>query len=133
MPISHHFNNDLLIFKAEGDVALDDFFRAWNDLTTDSGFQVPVDLLIDLREAQVDVSGQKMESIVYHLAYNRFFNRMVFVAERGTYTYAMSRMFCSNAECAGCCSEIFHTMTEALAWLNAGCVDHPVPTPASAG
>jgi hypothetical protein len=133
MPVSHHFKDDLLMFKAQGSIALDDFFRAWNDFTTDPSFQVPVDMLIDLREAQVDVPGQKMESIVYHLAYNRFFNRMVFVAERGTYTYAMSRMFCSNAECAGCCSEIFHTVTEALAWLNAEHIDAPVPTPTSAG
>ena len=43
---------------------------------------------------------------------------MVFVAERGSFTYAMGRMFCINAEYVGCRSEIFLNMVDALAWLD---------------
>ena len=46
--------------------------------------------------------------------------KMVFVAERGSFTYAMGRMFCINAEYVGCRSEIFLNMVDALAWLNGG-------------
>ena len=64
--------------------------------------------------------GQEIEAIVYRLKEDRFFKKMVFVAERGSFTYAMGRMFCINAEYVGCRSEIFLNMVDALAWLNGG-------------
>jgi len=117
MPVIHLLRNDVLIFKARGEVSVADFYDAWNDVKTAPSLQIPVDLLIDLREAHVDLSGQEIEAAVYDLKGTPSFNKMVFVAERGSFTYAMGRMFCINAECAGCCSEIFLNMPDALAWL----------------
>ena len=118
MPISYLFKEDLLLFRARGEVVVTDFYRAWNEIKADPSLHLPIDTLIDLRDAQVDIPGQEIEGIVYRLKQKRLFGRMVFVAERGSFTYAMGRMFCINAECAGCCSEIFLSMTEAMAWLN---------------
>ena len=118
MPISYLLKEDLLLFRARGEVAVNDFYTAWNEIKNDPSFRLPIDTLIDLREAQVDVPGQEIEDIVYRLKQNRYFDRMVFVAEPGSFTYAMGRMFCINAECADYCSEIFFSMTEAMAWLN---------------
>jgi|GEM_PF-3158262 len=126
MPISFLLKDDLLLFKAEGEVTVKDFYRTWDDVAADPSLQVPIDTLIDLRKAHIDVPGQEIERIAYHLKQNRFFNRMVFVAERGSFTYAMARMFCINAECAGCCSEIFLDMAEALAWIGCGSDDDTV-------
>ena len=117
MPVTHLFRNDLLMLKAQGEVAVQDFYRAWDQFKADPYFRVPVDLLIDLREAHVDVPGSEMEGIVYELKHHRFFKKMGIVAERASFTYAMGRMFCINAECAGCCSEIFLEMADALTWL----------------
>ena len=118
MPISYLFKDDMLIFKAQGEVTVNEFYQAWDEITDDSSFHLPIDTLIDLREAQVDVPGQEIEGIVYRLKRNRVFNKMGFVAERGSFTYAMGRMFCINAETVGCCSEIFHNMADAMAWLD---------------
>lgn len=118
MPISYLFKGDLLMFKARGAVTVKEFYLAWQKISGDPSFQRPVDTLIDLREAQVDVPGQEIEAIVYRLKENRFFKKMVFVAKRGSFTYAMGRMFCINAEYVGCRSEIFLNMVDALAWLD---------------
>ncbi len=123
MPISYLLKDYLLLFKAEGVVTVRDFYRTWDDITADPSFQVPIDTLIDLRKAHIDVPGHEIERIVYDLKRNRFFNKMVFVAERGSFTYAMGRMFCINAECAGCSSEIFLDMAKALAWIGCGSDD----------
>ena len=128
MPVAHLFKNDLLMFKAHGQVTVDDFYRAWDRIKSDLGFHLPLDLLIDLREAHVDVPGHVIEGIVYTLKRNQFFNKMVFVAERGSFTYAMGRMFCINAECAGCHSEIFLRMADALAWLEGESIQTALPT-----
>ena len=118
MPISYLFKEDLLLFRARGEVTVTDFYTAWDEIKDDPSFNLPIDTLIDLRDAQVDVPGQEIEGIVYRLKQNRYFDRMVFVAEPGSFTYAMGRMFCINAECADYSSEIFFSMTEAMAWLN---------------
>ena len=117
MSVSYLFEDDLLIFRAQGAVTVREFYAAWKAFTADEPFQPPIDALIDLRGAHVDVPGQEMEQIVYRLKHNQFFNKMVFVAERGSFTYAMGRMFCINAECAGCPSEIFLDMADAMVWL----------------
>ncbi len=117
MPVAHLIKNDVLMFKAQGDVTAQDFFDTWDQIKTDPCFHLPIDLMVDLREAHVDLSGQEIEAIVYDLKRHQLFKKIVFVAERGSFTYAIGRMFCINAECAGCCSEIFLDMTEALAWL----------------
>jgi hypothetical protein len=117
MPVAHLIKNDVLMFKAQGEVTTDDFYRAWDTIQADPCLHLPIDLLVDLREAHVDLPGQEIEAIVYDLKRHRVFKKMVFVAERGSFTYAMGRMFCINAECAGCCSVIFLDMSEALAWL----------------
>ena len=127
MPISYLFKEDLLLFKARGEVAVDDFYTAWNKITEDPSLHLPIDTLIDLRDAQVDVPGQEIEGIVYRLKQDRLFNKMVFVADRGSFTYAMGRMFCINAEYFGCCSEIFHSMADAMAWLNEESIDGGIP------
>lgn len=132
MTISYLFKDDLLMFKARGAVTVREFYRVWDEITGDPSFQRPLDTLIDLREAQVDVPGQEIEDIVYRLKKNRFFNKMVFVAERGSFTYAMGRMFCINAECAGCRSEIFLNMVDALAWLDGEGMDDESPAPIGA-
>ena len=120
MPISYLFKGNLLMFKARGAVTVKEFYLAWNKASGDPSFQRPIDALIDLREAQVDVPGQEIEDIVYRLKKDRLFKKMVFVAERGSFTYAMGRMFCINAEYVGCRSEIFLNMVDALAWLDGG-------------
>ena len=117
MPITHRIEDDLLIFKARGTVAVKDFFKTWDDITARTPFQAPIDTLIDLRGAQIDVPGHEIESIVYDLKRNRLFNKIAFVAERGSFSYAMGRMFCINAEYIGCQAEIFLQMAEALDWL----------------
>jgi len=127
MPISYLFKDDLLIFRAQGDVTVNEFYQAWDEIADDSSIHPPIDTLIDLREAQVDVPGQEIEGIVYRLKLNRVFNRMVFVAERGSFTYAMGRMFCINAEYVGYCSEIFLSMTDALAWLKEESIEGGTP------
>ena len=127
MSVSYLFKDDLLLFKGRGDVTVNEFYRAWDTIKRDPSFQLPIDTLIDLREAQVDVPGQEIEGIVYRLKRNRVFNKMAFVAERGSFTYAMGRMFCINAEYVGYCSEIFLSMTDALAWLNTESVEGGVP------
>ena len=118
MPISYVLQDDLLVFKAKGEVTVKDFYSAWDDIKRDPEFHVPLDTLIDLREAHIDVPGEELDGIVHNLKNNRFFTKMVFVAERGSFTYAMGRMFCINAECAGCCAEIFLDIVEAMDWLN---------------
>ena len=118
MPISYRLKGDLLMFRAQGEVSVRDFYRAWDEITTGQSFELPINTLIDLREAQIDVPGEEIEGIVYDLKHHQFFNRMVFVAERGSFTYAMGRMFCINAECAGCTSEIFLHISDALSWIN---------------
>jgi hypothetical protein len=132
MPISYLFKGELLMFKAIGAVTVKEFYQVWDEITGDPSFQQPLDTLIDLREAQVDVPGQEIEDIVYRLKQDRFFNKIVFVAKRGSFTYAMGRMFCINAECAGCCSEIFLNMVDALAWLDEECVDDKSSAPIDA-
>jgi len=127
MPISYLFKDDLLIFKARGEVTVSDFYRAWNDITDDPSLHLPIDTLIDLREAQVNVPGQEIEGIVYRLKQDRFFNKIGFVADRGSFTYAMGRMFCTNAECVDFCSEIFHRMADAMSWLNGEDIDSAIP------
>ncbi len=127
MPISYLIKDDLLMFKAQGEVTVNEFYQTWDKITVDSSFHMPIDTLIDLREAQVDVPGQEIEGIVYHLKHNRFFNKMVFVAERGSFTYAMGRMFCINAEYVGYRSEIFLSMADALAWLNDETIEGGIP------
>lgn len=127
MPLSYLFKDDLLLFKARGEVTVNDFYLAWDKIKADPSFQRPIDTLIDLRDAQVDVPGQEMEGIVYRLKHNLFFNKMAFVADRGSFTYAMGRMFCINAEYVGCCSEIFHRMADAMAWLNGESIDGGIP------
>jgi len=128
MPVTYLLQNDVLIFKARGEVSVADFYDAWNDVKIAPSLQIPVDLLIDLREAHVDLSGQEIETVVYDLKGRQSFNKMVFVAERGSFTYAMGRMFCINAECAGCCSEIFLNMPDALAWLEGDSAKNGTPT-----
>ena len=66
MPISYLFKGDLLMFKARGAVTVKEFYLAWNKASGDPSFQRPIDALIDLREAQVDVPGQEIEDIVTH-------------------------------------------------------------------
>ena len=127
MPISYLLIDDLLMFKAIGDVTVHDFYETWDEVATDLPSQAPLDTLIDLREAHIDVPGQEIERIVYNLKQNQFFNKIVFVAERGSFTYAMGRMLCINAEHAGCCSEIFLEMNEALAWLHGDGVEDTCP------
>ena len=127
MSVSYLFKDDLLLFKGRGDVTVNEFYRAWDTIKRDPSFQLPIDTLIDLREAQVDVPGQEIEGIVYRLKHDLVFNKMVFVAERGSFTYAMGRMFCINAEYFGCCSEIFHSMADAMAWLNEESIDGGIP------
>jgi hypothetical protein len=129
MPVTHLLRNDVLIFKARGEVSVADFYDAWKDVKAVPSFHLPIDLLVDLREAHVDLPGQEIEAVVYDLKRNRFFNKMVFVAERGSFTYAMGRMFCINAECAGCCSEIFLAMPDALAWLEGDSINSGTPPP----
>ena len=118
MPIAYLLKDDLLLFKAEGDVTVKDFYRTWSEVAADKSCQVPLNTLIDLRKARIDVPGQEIERIVNDLKHKRFFNKMGFVAERGSFTYAMGRMFCINAEYVGCRSEIFLNMIDALAWLD---------------
>lgn len=118
MPITYVLQDDLLLFKAKGEVTVKDFYRTWHEVKRDPQFHVPIDTLIDLREAHIDVPGEAFEGIVHNLKTNRFFTKMVFVAERGSFTYAMGRMFCINAECAGCCAEIFLDIVEAMNWLD---------------
>ena len=127
MPIAYLLKENLLLFKAEGEVTVKDFYRTWREVAADMSCQVPLNTLIDLRNAHIDVPGQEIETIVHHLKHNRFFNKMGIVAERGSFTYAMGRMFCINAECAGCCSEIFLDMTEALNWLDCWCDEDTAP------
>lgn len=127
MPVSYQFKDDLLIFKARGEVAVKDFYAAWNEITDNQSLHLPIDTLIDLREAQVNAPGQEIEGIVYRLKQDRLFQKMVFVAERGSFTYAMGRMFCTNAECIGCCSEIFLSINDAMAWLNEEAGDTGIP------
>ena len=133
MPVTSLLRNDVLMFKARGEVSIADFYDAWNEAKAISYLKIPIDLLIDLREAHVDHSGQEIEAVVYDLKRNRFFSKMVFVAERGSFTYAMGRMFCINAECAGCCSEIFLDMDEALAWLKDESIKGGKPAPIPQG
>jgi hypothetical protein len=128
MPVIHLLRNEALIFKARGEVSVEDFYNAWDDIKTAPSLHIPIDLLIDLREAHVDLSGQEIETIVYDLKGRQFFRKMVFVAERGSFTYAMGRMFCINAECAGCSSEIFLNMPDALAWLEGDRIKSGPPT-----
>jgi len=128
MPVIYLLRNDVLIFKARGEVSVADFYEAWDDVKTVPSLHLPINLLINLREAHVDLSGQEIEAVVYDLKGNRFFNRMAFVAERGSFTYAIGRMFCINAECAGCCSEIFLSMSDALAWLAEDSIKNGTPT-----
>ena len=132
MPISYLFKGDLLMFKDRGDVTVKEFYLAWNKISGDPSFQRPLDTLIDLREAQVDVPGQEIEAIVYRLKEDRLFKKMVFVAERGSFTYAMGRMFCINAEYVGCRSEIFLNMVDALAWLDREGMDDEPAAPIDA-
>jgi hypothetical protein len=132
MPISYLFKGDFLMFKARGAVTVKEFYLAWNKISGDPSFQRPLDTLIDLREAQVDVPGQEIEAIAYRLKEDRFFNKMVFVAERGSFTYAMGRMFCINAEYVGCRSEIFLNMVDALAWLDREGMDDEPTAPIDA-
>jgi len=127
MPISYLFKDDLLMLKAQGEITVNEFYQAWDKITNDSSFRPPIDTLIDLREAQVDVPGQEIEEIVYRLKRNRLFKKMVFVAERGSFTYAMGRMFCINAEYVGYNSEIFLNMADALAWLNEETIEGGIP------
>ena len=129
MPVAHLIKNDVLMFKAQGDVTAQDFFDTWDQIKTDPCFHLPIDLLVDLREAHVDLSGQEIEAIVYDLKRHQLFKKIVFVAKRGSFSYAMGRMFCINAECAGCCSEIFLDMTEALAWLEGDSINSGTPAP----
>ena len=129
MPVAHLIKNDVLMFKAQGEVSADDFFDTWDQVKQNPCFHQPIDLLIDLRKAHIDLSGQEIEAIVYELKRHQFFKKIVFVAERGSFTYAMGRMFCINAECAGCCSEIFLDMSEALAWLEGDRINSGTPTP----
>ena len=128
MPITHLIEDDLLIFKARGAVTVDDFFKSWDDITSGAPFQPPIDTLIDLRKAQIDVPGHEIESIVYDLKRTRLFDKIAFVAERGSFTYAMGRMFCINAEYVGCQAEIFFGMTEALEWLQGPCGSDTPPS-----
>ena len=117
MTITPFFKDELLIFRACGDIAIDDFFRAWVSVASETALQMPLDTLIDLRGSQIDVPGHEIESIVYYLKRHAFFNKMAFVADRGSFSYAMGRMFCINAEYIGCRSEIFISMAEALDWI----------------
>ena len=127
MSVMHLIQDDLLVFKARDEVSAHDFYAAWDKIRIDPAFQPPIDTLVDLREAQVDIPGNEIESMVYYLKANRFCDKMVLVAARGSFTYAMGRMFCLNAECAGFCSEIFLNMMEALAWLNSESAEDRLP------
>ena len=118
MTVTHLIRSDLLLFKAFDHVTANDFYAAWNEIRKDGAFQTPIDTLVDLREAQVDIPGRDIETIVDDLNANRFFNKLVIVADRGSFTYAMGRMFCLKAEHVGFCPEICLTMMEALSWLN---------------
>ena len=53
------------MFKARGAVTVKEFYLAWNKISGDPSFQRPLDTLIDLREARVDVPGQEIEAIAY--------------------------------------------------------------------
>jgi hypothetical protein len=117
MPITPRFNEGLLIFEARGTITIEDFFRAWKSAVAAPGVRVPLDTLIDLRASQIDVPGHEIESTVYRLKRLALFDKMAFVADRGSFSYAMGRMFCINAEYIGCRSEIFLTVDEALDWL----------------
>ena len=118
MPVSTILQDDLLMFKANGEVTVKDFYGAWDEIRSDPHFHLPLDTLIDLREAHIDVPGEELEAIVYHLKSNHFFNKMVFVADRGSFTYAMGRMFCINAEWAGYRAELFVDIVAAMDWVN---------------
>ena len=127
MPISYRLIDNLLLFKAEGDVTITQFYRVWGETTSDPSFQVPLNTLIDLREAHIDVPSHEIENIVYHLKRNHLFNKIALVAERESFSYAMGRMFCINAENIGCCSDIFINVAEALAWLGNESDEGPPP------
>jgi len=125
MPISYLFRDDLLMLKAQGEATVGDFYKAWEIARTDPHFHIPLNMLIDLRDAYVDVPGQELERVVYDLKGKQFFDKMAFVADRGSFTYAMGRMFCINADSTGFCSDIFLNMADALSWLSGGSPDIP--------
>ncbi len=126
MPVTHLITDDLLMFKVSEEVNAKAFYSAWNTIQSDPAFQPPMNTLVDLRGAQVDIPGDDILKMVEYLEAHRSMKRVVIVAERGSFTYAMGRMFCINAECAGFCSEIFLSMSEALAWLNDDSVDETI-------
>jgi hypothetical protein len=117
MPVTHCIQDDLLVFKASDEVSAEDFYAACDKIHSDPAFRPPIDALVDLREAQVDIPGKQIENMVYHLKAGGHYHKMVIVAARGSFTYAMGRMFCLHAECIGFSSEIFLNRMEALAWL----------------
>jgi len=125
MNISHLLQDQLLIFNAQGEVTVNDFFEAWKIVKSDSHFHMPIDMLIDLRDAHIDVPSQKLERIVYNLKHKQFFDHIAFVADRGSFTYAMGRMFCINSESCGYFAEIFLNMPDALVWLDYRSPDSP--------
>lgn len=118
MPISHLLINELLLFKAEGEVTPNAFHDAWNRVAAGPSVAVPIDTLVDLRNAHIDVPGPEIEAMVFWLERHRVFNKIAIVADRGSFTYAMGRMFCINYEFIGCQAETFIHIEDALAWLS---------------
>lgn len=128
MPITHLFKDNLLMCKARGNLSADNLYTTCRNIMADPDFQPPVDTLIDLREALVDMPGGEIERIVYRLNDSRFFDKMALVAPPRSFTYAMGRMFCIRAEFLGLEAEIFPGMREAAAWLYAENEAQTAPT-----
>ena len=96
MPIHYLFSTDLLILKIREAATFGDFFRSWKRIMSDRSFQPPIDLLVDLRQTQLDLPGHDLDKLICYWRRSPLFKKIAMVVKQDVATYSKCRTICAK-------------------------------------
>ena len=117
MPIHYLFSTDLLILKIREAATFGDFFRSWKRIMSDRSFQPPIDMLVDLRQTQLDLPGHDLDKLICYWRRSPLFKKIAMVVEQDAATCTKCRTICANAEFSFLSIQVFVDIKEAMAWF----------------
>ena len=84
---------------------------------SDRSFQPPIDVLVDLRQTQLDLPGHDLDKLVCYWRRSALFKKIAMVVEQDVATYTTCRTICVKAEFSCFSIQAFVDIKEAMVWF----------------